>query len=92
VTDLGQEEHGEEMIGDPIPSVFPPDRSDARFVVAMAMARNDIDRALRDLIDSGAVAGQDFSYRLRLVTGHLVEAIDALGSYRQNFPEVRALL
>ena len=29
--------------GDPIPEVFDPDRIDARFVVAMSMARNDIE-------------------------------------------------
>lgn len=92
MTDQGQAQAGEEMIGDPIPDVFPPHKADARFVVAMAMARNDIDRAFRDLIRSGEVDGQDFSYRVRLVTGHLVEAIDALGFYRQKFPEVRALL
>lgn len=33
--------------GDPIPDVFPPDDHDARFVVAMSMANDDIDRALR---------------------------------------------
>jgi hypothetical protein len=29
---------------------------------------------------------------VRLVTGHLVEAIDALGYYHQTFPDVRSLL
>lgn len=92
MTDQAHAEPGEEMIGDPIPDVFPPEKPHARFVVAMAMARNDIDRAFRDLIRSGEVDGQDFSYRVRLVTGHLVEAIDALGFYRQRFPDVRALI
>jgi hypothetical protein len=83
---------GKEMIGDPIPDVFLPHKPDARFVVAMGMARNDIDRAFRDLFRSGEADGQDCSYRLRLVIGHLVEAINALGFYRQKFPEVRTLL
>lgn len=56
------------------------------------MARNDIDRSFRDLLRSGDEDGQDFGYRVRLITGHLVEAIDALTRYRAMFPEVRALL
>jgi hypothetical protein len=74
--------------------VFPPDRPDARFVVAMSMARNDIDRAYRDLLASTDEDRQDFTYRVmvRLATGHIVEAIDALGFYRQSSDEVRKLL
>jgi hypothetical protein len=34
--------------GDSIPDVFPPDDVTARFVVAMSIARNDIELALRD--------------------------------------------
>ena len=82
----------EEPFGDPIPEVFPPDDPDARFVVAMSMANNDIDRALADLIRSADEDRQDFTYRIRLVTGHLVEAIDALNAYSQQFEEVRKLL
>src|SRR3954447_14915469 len=87
-----EEPAGEAVVGDPIPDVFPPDEPDARFVVAMAMARNDIDRALRDLkraIDSDAPV---FSYRVRLITVHLVEAIDSLRLYREKFEPVRKLL
>jgi hypothetical protein len=82
----------EQPFGDPIPDVFPPDDPDARFVVAMSMASNDIDRALADLIRSVDDERQDFSYRVRLVTGHLVEAIDAINAYSQQFEEVRKLL
>jgi hypothetical protein len=81
-----------EMIGDPIPDVFPPDLPDARFVVAMGMARNDIERALRDLKRAVDHDAPDFTYRVRLVTGHLVEAIDSLKLYRDKFEPVRKLL
>jgi hypothetical protein len=40
--------------GDAIPEVLNPDRMDARFVVAMAIARNDIEVALR-----GGIAADD---------------------------------
>jgi hypothetical protein len=78
--------------GDPVPDVFPPGDPAARFVVVMSMARNDIDRALRDTLRSGEQDGPDFSYRVRLVTGHLVEAIDALSRYRSEYPAVRDLI
>jgi hypothetical protein len=82
----------DEPFGDPIPEVFPPDDPAARFVVAMSMANNDIDRALADLIRSVDEDRPDFTYRVRLLTGHLVEAIDALNAYSQQFEEVRELL
>jgi hypothetical protein len=78
--------------GDPVKDVFPPDKSAARFVVTMSMARNDIERALYDLIRSDREHGQDFTYRVRLVTGHLVEAIESINQYRQEFEAVRKLL
>jgi hypothetical protein len=56
------------------------------------MASNNIDRALHDLIQSVDMDRQDFTYRVRLLTGHLVEAIDALNAYSQEFSEVRKLL
>jgi hypothetical protein len=80
------------MIGDPVPEVFSPDDPAARFVVAMSMARNDVERAFHDLVRSEDENRQDFTYRVRLVTGHLVEAIDSLGAYRGTFAEVRKLL
>lgn len=65
----------------------------ARFVVAMAMAHSDINRAMLDLMNSeGTTASPDFRYRIRLITGYLVEAIDSLQRYRETFPEVRRLL
>jgi hypothetical protein len=74
------------LFGDAIPGVFPPDGPTARFVVSMSMAHNDIDRTLRDLLRSHNEDGQDFTYRVRLSVGHLVEAIDALNTYSQEFP------
>jgi hypothetical protein len=70
--------------GDPIPEVFEPDRIDARFVVAMSMARNDIEVALRDGIAAAQDDRPDFPYRVRLVTSHLVEALDSLNAYSQE--------
>jgi hypothetical protein len=92
VSDHEQPEDNKPMIGSPVPQVFPPDDPAARFVVAMSMARNDIDRVFRDLLRAGEEDGQDFTYRIRLVTGHLVEAIDSLKRYRDTFPAVRQLL
>lgn len=79
-------------IGDPIPEVFPPHEATARFVVAMAMARNDIERALRDVEDAITEGRPDFSYRARLSIGHLVEALEALNAYSQTYDDVRALI
>lgn len=77
--------------GDPIPEVFDPDRIDARFVVAMSMARNDIEVALRDGIAAAHDDRPDFAYRVRLVTSHLVEALDSLNAYSQE-DDVKKLL
>ena len=56
----------------------------------MGMAKNDIELALRDVLAAGKDR-QDFSYRVRLATGHLVEALDSLNAYSQEFAEVRKL-
>jgi hypothetical protein len=58
----------------------------------MSMARNDIERALRDVAAAAENDSPDFSYRLRLTVGHLVEALDALSAYREVHEEVRALI
>jgi len=79
-------------LGDPLPDVFPPDDPIARFVVSMAMASNDIERALRDVQRAGENDDPDFTYRIRLSVGHLVEALDALSSYSQEFGDIRSLI
>ncbi len=78
--------------GDPFRDLLPPDDPAARFVVSMSMARNDIERALRDVVEAGEADRPDFGYRVRLSIGHFVEALDALNTYRQQFSEVRALI
>jgi hypothetical protein len=82
----------EQMIGDPIPKVFPPDDPVARFVVSMSMANNDIEWAFRDLLRAADEDTPDFTFRVRVVIGYLVEAIDALNFYSAQVPEVRTLL
>lgn len=92
MTDQDRRPDAEAVKADPIPDVFPPDDPTARFVVSMAMASNDIDRVFLDLIRSHDEDGQDFTYRVRLSAGHVVEAIDALDAYTKEYPEVRKLL
>jgi hypothetical protein len=74
----------EASVGDPISEVFDPNRIDARFVVAMSMARNDIEVSVRDGIAAAEENRPDFTYRVRLVTSHLVEALDSLNAYSQE--------
>jgi hypothetical protein len=81
----------DQSLGDPIPEVFDPDRIDARFVVAMSIARNDIEVALRDGIAAAKDDGPDFAYRVRPVTSHLVEALDSLNAYSQE-DDVKTLM
>jgi hypothetical protein len=80
------------MIGDPIPEVFLPDDPLARFVVSMSMANNDINRAFRDLLRSADEDTPDFAYRVRVLVGYSVEAIDALNFYSGNVPDLGQLL
>lgn len=69
-----------------ITELFPPDRIDARLVIAMSIARNDVERALRDGIRAADSGDQDFNYRVRLVTWHLIEHSTASGSTRRARP------
>ena len=91
---MGTEPRGEAggTIGDPIPDVFSPDDPVARFVVSMSMANNDINRAFRDLLRSGDDDTPDFAYRVRVLVGYLVEAIDALNFYSAKVPDVAQFL
>lgn len=75
-----------------IEELFPPDDVVARFVVSMAMAKNDLELGLRDTVVAGEVDGHDFNYRLRLTTSHLVEAILAFNFYSSQEQGVRDLL
>lgn len=52
----------DESTGHPIADLFPADKIEARFVVAMSMARNDLELALRDGIRGAQDDAQDFTY------------------------------
>lgn len=77
--------------GSSVPDVFDPQSIVARFVVSMSMAKNDIESALRDAVRANKSGEPDFRYRVRAMTGHLIEALDALDAYQQD-PAVRALI
>jgi hypothetical protein len=64
--------------GDSIADMFPSSDPAARFVVAMSMAKNDVEGAWRDVLEAGQKDEPDFSYRVRLAIGHLVEALGTL--------------
>jgi hypothetical protein len=83
---------GLRRLGEPVPEVFPPDREAARFAVAMSIARNDIGRALDDVVDARRETSQDLSYRVRLTIGQLAAALATLDAYVQRSAEVRALV
>jgi hypothetical protein len=74
-----------------IAEVFDADEAGARLVLAMGMAKNDIDRARRDADEAGRQNRPDFSYRVRLMIGHLVEGLDSLSAYTSEFEEARKL-
>lgn len=82
-----------------VPDVFPPDDPVAQFCVAMAMAANDVEQAIREAIDANPDGATDedrerlrFSHKVRLTYGFLFEGIDALKGWRQGEPEVAKLL
>ena len=78
--------------GDSITRTFGANDAVARFVVSMSMAKNDLERALRDVMCAGEKDAPDLFYRVRLVMGHLVEALDSLNAYSSEFKDVRRLL
>jgi len=61
-----------------------PRIASTRFVVAMSITRNDIEVALRDGIAAAQDDRPEFAYRVRLVTSHLVEALDSLNAYSEE--------
>ncbi|MCW2979981.1 MAG: hypothetical protein JWO14_1708 [Solirubrobacterales bacterium] len=82
-----------------VPQVFPPDDSVAMFCVAMAIAANDVEHAVREAVaanpDDATDADRDrtrFSFKVRLVYGFLFEGIDALKGWRSGDPGVQDLL
>jgi hypothetical protein len=74
-----------------IAEAFPPDDPVARFVIAMAMAANDIEDALRAAGAANEASEPEFGYWVRLSIGHLFEAQLALNHWR-SYDEVKKLL
>jgi hypothetical protein len=74
-----------------IAEVFPHDDPVARFVVAMSMARNDVRHALTQAGRANEEGDPEFTYWVRIATGHYFEAAYALDHWRQ-LPEVRSLI
>lgn len=72
-----------------IGELLPAEDVSARFVLALSMARNDLEFALRDAVRAAEDDAQDFTYRVRLLTSHLVEALDSLKAYSGD-ADVRA--
>lgn len=81
------------MPGDPLPDIFPMGEPLPEFMLAMTIARNDIEHAqaqawkARDEGDDSA-----FFYATRMIAGHLYEVLDALEGWRDAHPEVRNFL
>lgn len=80
------------MSSDRIGDVFPADDPEARFIVAMSMARNDVKLAVQRAAQANADDAPEFGYFVRLSYGHLAEGLEALQRWRQHCPEVRRFL
>jgi hypothetical protein len=72
--------------------IFPAHLVEARFVVAMAMAANDIQTSFADVLKADSEGSPDWTYRIRIVNGHLLEALDSFDAYSTSYAEVRALI
>jgi hypothetical protein len=77
---------------DRIGDVFPADDPEARFIVAMAMARNDVKHAVQRAAKANEEDAPEFGYYVRLSYGHLIEGLEALGRWRQHSPETQRFL
>ena len=71
---------------------FPADEPLSRFLVSMAMARNDIEHAMWKAAKANKDGRPEFDYWVRVVMGHFLEAADALEQWRNRSPEVRDFL
>jgi hypothetical protein len=71
------------------PEVFPHDDRLSRFIVAMSMARNDVGHALERIRATRDTDEAEFTYWVRVVTGHFFEAEYALKAWRREAEEVR---
>lgn len=75
-----------------IADVFPHDNAEARFVVAMSIARNDIKHVMKRAGQANTDDDPAFGYLVRLAYGHLVEGVAALQRWRQHSSEVQRFL
>lgn len=82
-----------------VPECFPPDDRLALFVVAIAMAGNDVEYSIRQAIAANPDGATDddrrrnrFNYKVRIANGFLFEAIATLRFWERDEPEVRKLL
>lgn len=71
---------------------FPADKPLSRFLMSMAMARNDIEHAMWKAAEANDQDRPEFDYWVRLVMGHFLEATDALEEWRRCSTEVREFL
>jgi hypothetical protein len=68
------------------------DKPLSRFLVSMAMARNDIEHAMWKAAEANEADRPEFDYWVRLVMGHFLEATVALQEWRHCSTEVREFL
>jgi hypothetical protein len=71
---------------------FPADMPLSRFLVSMAIARNDIEHAMWKAAEANEAGRPEFDYWVRLVMGHFLEATHALEHWRSCSTEVREFL
>ena len=71
---------------------FPADQPLSRFLVTMAMARNDIEHAMWKAAEANQAGRPELDYWVRLVMGHFLEAANALQQWRNCSTEVREFL
>jgi len=87
-------------MADKLSEAFPADDREALFMASMCMASNDVEGALREVEeirdgmeeDPALDARRRWGYRIRMLNGHLWEAIVALKAWRQSEPQVAKLL
>lgn len=75
-----------------INEAFDPDDPTARFVVSMAMARNDVLFTLIELVEANERGAPFRVWKLRVLLGYLHEALLALSQFRNEYEDVRALI
>jgi hypothetical protein len=74
-----------------VPECFPPDDRLGQFVLAMAIAGNDVEYTLRQAVlanppdvDDEHRRRERFTFKIRVANGFLFEAIDALRAWQQE--------